>query len=80
MKKSVFVTGAHDGTGFAIACRFAAEGYDVFVGSREKEKADSAAEKLCKTYGVFAKGYAYQTTTLDENEVKAIFNDIRANG
>ena len=80
MKKSVFVTGAHDGTGFAIAERFAKEGYDVFIGSREKEKADSAAAKLCEKYGVFAKGYVYQTVTLDEYEVKAIFDDIRANG
>ena len=80
MKKSVFVTGAHDGTGFAIAERFAKERYDVFIGSREKEKADSAAAKLCEKYGVFAKGYVYQTATLDESEVKAIFDDIRANG
>ena len=80
MKKSVFVTGAHDGTGFAIACRFASEGYDVFVGSREKAKADAAAKKLCEQYNVFAKGYSYQTDTLDEAQVKAIFDDIRANG
>ena len=80
MKKSVFVTGAHDGTGFAIAERFAKEGYDVFIGSREKEKAASAASKIREKYGVFAKGYVYQTTILDETEVKAIFNDIRANG
>ena len=33
MNKSVFVTGATNGTGFAIAERFAKEGYDVFVGS-----------------------------------------------
>ena len=71
MKKSVFVTGAHDGTGFAIAERFAKEGYDVFVGSRERVKADTAAAKLHDIYGIFSKGYVYQTTTLDENEVKA---------
>jgi NAD(P)-dependent dehydrogenase (short-subunit alcohol dehydrogenase family) len=80
MKKSVFVTGAHDGTGFAIARRFAGEGYDVFIGSRTQEKADAAAAKLREECGVFAKGYAYQTTTLNEAEVKAIFDDIRANG
>ena len=50
MKKSVFVTGAHDGTGFAIAERFAKEGYDVFVGSREQDKADDAAKKLQEKY------------------------------
>ena len=80
MKKSVFVTGAHDGTGFAIAERFAKEGYDVFIGSREQKKADAAATKLSEKYGVFVKGYVYQTVTLNESEVKAIFDDIRANG
>ena len=80
MKKSVFVTGAHDGTGYAIAARFAREGYDVFVGSRSIEKAEEAAKRLQEEYGVFAKGYAYQTTTLDESEVEAIFEDIRAMG
>ena len=43
MNRSVFVTGAHDGTGFAIASRFAKEGYTVFIGSRKQEKAEEAA-------------------------------------
>lgn len=80
MKKSVFVTGAHDGTGFAIASRFAAEGYDVFVGSRDQSKADATAKKLSEAYGIFSKGYSYQTAVLDENEVKTIFDDIRSLG
>ncbi len=80
MKKSVFVTGAHDGTGFAIASRFAKEGYDVFVGSRDISKADEAAARLRKEHGIFSKGYSYQTARLDENEVKSIFSDIRKNG
>ena len=80
MKRSVFVTGAHSGTGFAIAERFAKEGYDVFIGSRQIEKATSAAAVLHQKYGVFAKGYAYQTTRLDEDEVQGIFEDIRQQG
>lgn len=80
MKKSVFVTGAHDGTGFAIAEKFASEGYDVFVGSRDIQKADEAAGRLTKKYNISAKGYAYQTSELNENEVKQIFEDIRSNG
>lgn len=78
MKRSVFVTGATNGTGFAIAARFAREGYDVFIGSRTLEKSEAAADALAKEYGVFAKGYAYQTEMPDEAEVKAIFADIRA--
>ena len=80
MKRSVFVTGATNGTGFAIAARFAREGYDVFIGSRTLEKSEAAADALAKEYGVFAKGYAYQTEMPDEAEVKAIFADIRAMG
>ena len=80
MKKSVFVTGGHDGTGFAIASRFAQEGYAVFIGSRTPAKADAAAQRLREQYGIFSKGYSYQTATLCEQEVAAIFNDIRKQG
>ena len=80
MKKSVFVTGAHDGTGFAIAARFASEGYDVFVGSRDRSKAENAAERIREQYGVFSKGYTYTTTMLDEAEVTGIFDDIKSHG
>ena len=34
MNKAVFITGAQMGTGYAIAERFAKEGYDVFITSR----------------------------------------------
>jgi len=80
MKKSVFVSGAHDGTGFAIAERFAKEGYAVFVGSRSIEKAEIAAKRLRDAHGVFSKGYSYQTAVLDEKEVQDIFDDIRKEG
>ena len=80
MKRSVFVTGATNGTGYAIAARFAKEGYDVFIGSRTLERSAAAADALAKAYGVFAKGYAYQTESPDEAEIKAILADIRAMG
>ncbi len=78
MKKSVFVTGATNGTGFAIAERFAREGYDVFIGSRSKENSQESAKKLADKYGIFAKGY--QTKIFDEDNVKEIFADIRSMG
>ena len=78
MNKSVFVTGATNGTGFAIAERFAKEGYDVFVGSRTGANAEAAAGELHKKYGVFTKGY--QTEIFNEENVKAIFADIRSMG
>lgn len=80
MNRSVFVTGATSGTGYAIAARFAREGYDVFIGSRSLEKSSAAAERIASEHGVFAKGYAYQTERLDEGEVRAIFDDIRGMG
>ena len=78
MKKSVFVTGATNGTGYAIAARFAREGYDVFIGSRRQEDARAAAGKIAADYGVFAQGY--ETKIHDEQNVKEVFADIREKG
>ena len=78
MDKSVFVTGATNGTGYAIAERFAKEGYSVFIGSRTLESAEKAAEELNKKYGIYTKGY--QTKIFDEENVKQIFKDIKENG
>lgn len=75
---SVFITGATTGTGFAIAERFAKEGYAVFIGSRRQIDASNAAEEISKKYGVFAKGY--ETIIFDEDNVKQIFDDIKNNG
>lgn len=78
MKKAVFVTGAHMGTGYAIAETFAKQGWDVFVTSRNGDKAQEAAKKLAETYGVFAKGY--ECDIRNEQQVIDIFNDIDATG
>lgn len=78
MNKSVFVTGATNGTGFAIASRFAMEGYDVFIGSRTEENAVTAAKEISEKYGVFAKGYGM--VVFSEEDVKRIFSVIRSMG
>lgn len=78
MKKSVFVTGATNGTGYAIAARFAGEGYDVFIGSRNAENAAAAAAEIAHVYGVNAVGYGM--TVFDEADVNRIFADIEARG
>ena len=78
MNKSVFITGAASGTGYAIAERFAKEGYDVFIGSRNEENAVNAAQKLHDKFGIFAKGY--KTEIGCEENVKDIFSDIRNMG
>ena len=73
-KKSVLVTGATNGTGYAIAARFAKGGYDVFISSRQLTHAQEAAQKLSQECGVFTKGYALAPT--DEEQIKAVFKDI----
>lgn len=78
MNKSVFVTGATNGTGFAIASRYAREGWDVFIGSREEDRAAEAASRIAAEYGVFAHGYGMKV--FDEPDVLRIFADIRERG
>ncbi|MBR2339864.1 MAG: SDR family oxidoreductase [Clostridia bacterium] len=78
MNRTVLITGACYGTGFAIARRFAREGYDVIITGRDKEKADAAAKAICEEFGVCALGYA--TKEFSQDEVVSIFEDIRAGG
>lgn len=76
MKKSVFITGAAVGTGYATAERFAEAGYSVFIASRSRERAQEAARRIAENHGVFARGYGLGIR--DEEAVKAIFADIDA--
>ena len=78
MKHAVFITGAQTGTGYAIAEKFAAGGYDVFITSRSGEKAAAAAEKLSQTYGIFARGY--ECGIRNEQQIIDIFADIDQTG
>lgn len=78
MVKSVLITGASYGTGYAIAERFATEGYNVFITGRDQEKIDAAAKSLSEKYGINA--MAYLTKEFDEDEVKDIFSDISDKG
>ena len=78
MKKAIFVTGGTVGTGFAISERFAKEGYDVFITSRDEQRAQEAADRIEEKYGVFARGYALDIR--NEERIKEIFNDIDSYG
>lgn len=78
MNKSVLVTGAQSGTGYAIASRFAKEGYAVFITSRNKDRADLAAEQIARQFNVFSKGY--QLEAGDEDKVISVFNEIKKTG
>ena len=74
MNRAVFVTGGTVGNGLAIARRFAREGYDVFVTSRDGDRAASAAAAVAAEFGVFARGFALDIR--DEGRVIEIFNEI----
>jgi len=78
MNKSVFITGAAAGTGFAVARRFAREHYDVFITSRTGETAEAAAKKIADEFGVHAKGY--ELNIRNEQAVIDIFKDIKDQG
>ncbi len=74
MKKTIFITGATQGTGYGVAERFAKEGYVVVVTGRAGEKAEKAAQKLTADYGVEA--YGYELDIRNEQRVIDIFNDM----
>lgn len=74
MNRAVFVTGGTVGSGLAIARRFAREGYDVFVTSRDGSRAEAAAVAVAAEFGVFARGFALDIR--DEGRVIEIFNEI----
>ena len=78
MNKAVFITGAQSGTGYGIAEVFAKNGWDVFVTSRSREKAEAAAKKLSDAYGIFAKGY--ECDIRNEQQVIDIFDDVDKTG
>lgn len=74
MSNTVFVTGGAYGTGYAIAERFAKEGYTVFISGRDEEKVNISAKKLADTYNINAKGF--KTTDFNQEEVQRIFKEI----
>lgn len=77
MKKAVFVTGAATGGGLVIAERFAKEGWNFVITSRNGQSAEEAAQKLSEQYGVWGKGYALDIR--NEQQVIDIFNDLDQN-
>ena len=71
--KNVLITGATVNTGYAIARRFAKEGYGVAITSRDAAQARAAAEKLSGEFSVPTAGYGLSMTNAEE--IKAVFND-----
>lgn len=78
MNRCVFVTGGVKNTGSGIVKKFAAEGWDVFIGSRKAEDAEAYAKTIAETYHVNTKGYGMKI--FDEEDVNRIFDDIKKQG
>lgn len=74
MNKAIFVTGGTVGSGLAIAKRFAKEGFNVVITSRDGKRAENAAKAVAEEFGVLGLGYALDIR--DEQRVKDIFSDI----
>lgn len=72
---TVFITGATKNTGFAIAERFAGEGFDVAISSRNRENAEAAASKIRRKYKVTAKGYAMDLLSVES--IQGVFAHIK---
>lgn len=71
----VFITGATKNTGYAIAEKFAAEGFETAVSSRRQSDADKAAAELSAKYGVKTAGYALDLT--DTNDIERVFSEVK---
>lgn len=71
----VFITGATKNTGYAIAEKFASEGFDVAVSSRRQEDADGAALAISEKYGVKSMGYALDLT--DTDDIARVFDKVK---
>lgn len=71
----VFITGAARNTGYAIAEKFASEGYETAVSSRCRSDAERAAGELSAKYGVKTAGYALDPA--DMNDIERVFSEIK---
>jgi len=74
LKKIVFITGATAGFGEACAHKFAANGYDVIINGRRKERLHTLANALEKKYNIAVFQLAFDVQ--DEKAVTEAFAQL----
>lgn len=74
MSKVVLITGGVRNSGWAMAQKFASEGYCVCITSRVSEDAEQKADELAKLYGVRTKGYGLNLK--DAEDIASVFADV----
>lgn len=72
--KTVLITGATVNTGLAIAKKFASQGYNVAITSRNQAKAQEVASDIEKAFGICAKGY--QLSFSNATEIDTVFEQV----
>ncbi|MBC7848544.1 MAG: SDR family NAD(P)-dependent oxidoreductase [Chitinophagaceae bacterium] len=71
MSPIVFITGATSGFGKAMACKFAAEGFDVIITGRRNERLEELQEELCKKFNT-----AVLPLSFDVQDKQSVFQSI----
>ena len=80
MNKTVLITGATNGTGYCVAQKFAKNGYNVCITSRDEARAKEAAAKLKEEVGGTIETFGYGLEVLDEQQLIDMFNELKAKG
>lgn len=75
MKKTIVITGATGGIGYATAIAFAKQGNDIILQGRNAEKGEKIARELSKMNGSSAKFIAVDVSTIDG--IKALATEIK---
>ncbi|MBR3966317.1 MAG: SDR family oxidoreductase [Clostridia bacterium] len=71
----LFITAATKNTGLAIAEKFADNGFDIALSSRNLGDAQAAAAYISEKYHVKSKGYALELTNVPQ--IRSVFGQIK---
>ena len=74
MRKVALITGAVRNSGLAIARRFAKEGYDVCITSRNGAEAEKTAQQLSEEFRILAKGYQLDLQSVAD--IQRVFAEV----